>query len=482
MSRPWRHPFFLLAIWSAGAFLHSSLLSAQLSPAELEDIGFTDLQTLLGGSAPTGQGVSVTQVEATESGSYRPNVADFTGKAFSFPSGGNVSISSHATIVGQYLYGSSAISPNVGTSSSNASIAVYDANNWLGGGFLYSNTPSVLPLVETNPIQNHSWIGSTGNVTIDTEILRRFDYMLRRDNVLATVGVNNGSGNSLPALLAQSHNALAVGLSNGDHSSGVTSLDGSGRTKPDIVVPVSATSWATPTVAAAGALLLQSARESSTPVHASKSEVLRSILLAGASKEESEFSTAWTNSESSPLDARYGAGELDVETSYGILSGGEFNSSNASVTADRGWDFGTSSIGSPQYYFIDLPEGTTAFSLTASLVWNSIVEATDTNPSPFATSYSFSTIVPNLDLRLYSATGFVVEGQIAASLSPSDNLELIYAKSLSSGRYALSVTSDTAAIDYGLAWTASVPEPASVFLLLAATGFLWFVRTPRKRS
>ena len=479
MLHAWRQSIPFIAFFSACLF--SFPLHAQLSSAQREDIGFTALQNLLGASMPTGAGVSVTQVEAPASGSYRPDSTAFDSKSFSFPSGGNSSISWHATTVGQFLYGTSGIAPDMGSSATSASIAVYDAANWLGSGFLNTGTPSLLPNVETRPIQNHSWIGSTSNAALDTEILQRFDYMLARDNVFAAVGVNNGSANPLPALLGQSHNALAVGLSNGDHSAGSTTLDGSGRTKPDIVVPTTATSWATPTVAGAGALLLQTARADVSLSNASESVVLRSLLLAGASKEEPEFTRTWTHSESSPLDSRYGAGELDVKTSFDILRGGEFASSADSLASERGWDFGTAFVAAPGAYFFDLTSDAAPLSLTASLVWNSVVSATDTNPNPFVVAYSFSTIVPNLDLRLYSATGFALGNQIAASLSTVDNLELIYAKDLLPGRYALSVNSNTDSVNYGLAWTASVPEPSSLLLLSVAAIVLWRFRKSRQR-
>ena len=478
MLHSWRQSVPFIAFFSA--CLSSFPLHAQLSPAQREDIGFTALQNLLGASMPTGAGVSVTQVEALESGSYRPDSSAFVGKSFSFLSGGNSSISSHATTVGQFLYGTSGIASDMGSSATSASIAVYDAANWLGSGFLNTGTPSLLPIVETRPIQNHSWIGSTSNTTLDTEILRRFDYMLARDNVFAAVGVNNGRADSLPALLGQSHNALAVGLSSGDHSAGSTTLDGSGRTKPDIVVPTTATSYATPTVAGAGALLLQTARANASLSNASESVVLRSLLLAGASKEEPEFTRPWAHSESAPLDTLYGAGELDLKTSFDILSSGEFASSTGSLASERGWDFGSAFVADPGVYFFDLTSDAGPISLTASLVWNSVVSAADTNPDPSVTAYSFSTIVPNLNLRLYSATGFAMGSQIAASLSTVDNLELIYAKDLSSGRYALSVSSDTDSVNYGLAWTASVPEPSSLLLLSVAAIFLLRFRNSRQ--
>ena len=47
---------------------------------------------------------------------------------------------------------------------------------------------------------------------------------------------------------------LAVGLTNGGSSYGPTSVDGTGRVKPDLVTPSSQTSYATPMVASAAAL------------------------------------------------------------------------------------------------------------------------------------------------------------------------------------------------------------------------------------
>ena len=437
---------------------------AQLSSDGLADIGFTGLQSLLGGALPTGQGISVTQVESLVDGSYRPSTSSFPSKVFSFPSGGNTTASSHSTTAGAYLYGSGSLSPSVG--EGNASITVYEVNSWVGTGFLRATTPSLLPKSETASIQSHSWIGTTNNATLDTQILQRFDYMLDRDNVVAAVALNNGNG-PVPSLMAQSHNALAVGLSNGGHSFGSTTLDGSGRTKPSLVVPAGATSWATPTVASAAALLLQKASTTVSLSNGTKALAIRSILLAGASKDEEEFSSPWTHSESSPLDARYGAGELDVASSYRILTGGEYAASSTSLVGSEGWNFGSASSQSTACYFFDL-NNTMPLSLTATLVWNSKVTPFDTNPFPVAVSYDFSTFVPNLDLRLYSASGFTLGTQIAASLSTVDNVELIYAMGLSPGRYALSVSSDSNAVDYSLAWTAAVPEPSSWVLLLLA--------------
>lgn len=439
---------------------------AQLSSTEKADIGFTSLQTSLGIAMPTGVGVSVSQIEAPDgSSSYRPDTTLFTGKTFSFPSGGNTTTSGHASTVGQYLYGSGSLAPAIGASATSDNVTVYEVNNWIQSGFLRAFTPSTLPIVESNDIQNHSWIGSTGNATTDSQILQRMDYSIARDDFVAVFGLNNGSGTTLPNLLGQGYNGITVGLSSGNHSRGTTTIDGSGRTKPDIVVPTNATSWATATVSSASGIILEVARTTSGLGNAQTSEMVKSVLLAGATKNENEFLSSWSHTSTQPLDAVYGAGELNIENSYAILVAGEFNASTSVSANKTGWDFGTSSSSVTQYYFFDLVTDPSGSSFTAVLSWNANVTATDTTPGP-GVSYTFSTIVPNLDLRLYSATGFTIGSLLESSVSTIDNVELVYRTGITSGRYALAVSSATTGTEYGLSWITVVPEPSTIGLLL----------------
>ena len=79
--------------------------------------------------------------------------------------------------------------------------------------------------------------------------MRRFDYIIDTNEVTAVVGLGNDT-ESLPRLLSHSYNALAVGRTDGTHSTGVTqSFYGPGRIKPDLVVPRTTTSAATATSA-----------------------------------------------------------------------------------------------------------------------------------------------------------------------------------------------------------------------------------------
>lgn len=450
---------------------------AQLNSSQKEDIGFTALQLKLGAAMPTGAGVSVSQVEAPEaSTNYRPDASVFTDKNFIYGSGGSTGASSHATTVGRYFYGSSSLAPSIGVSPQR--VTSYEANGFLGADFLRPSNFAALPNVENNDVQNHSWIGSSAS---NIEILRRIDYAIQRDNFVATFGVNNGSSNltSDSALMSGAYNGITVGLSNGNHSRGDVTLDGGTRTRPDIVVPTTATSWAAPTVGGAAALLIESARGTSGLGNADRSVVVKSLLLTGATRDEPEFGGNWSNSVTRPLDVVYGAGELNVLHSHDILVVGEHNASASSTVAATGWDLGTSSAVVPQLYFFDLGTPDSFFEIAASLVWNRQITATDTDPRP-QVSWSFTPSLANLNLRLFNADGFVLGSEIGASLSETDNVELLLANSLAPGRYAWQVTSDTSGIEYGFSWNVeaitAVPEPGVPVLVSVGLLFLVFRR------
>jgi hypothetical protein len=449
--------------------------SAQLSTAQKTAIGFTALQSRLGGSMPLGTGVSVSIVEAPDlSGNYRLNTADaqLAGKTYQFPSGGSTGISGHATTVGRYLFGTQSLAPRIGATVDGSTVANYEANNWIDSGFLRSNTSGLLPLVETRKLVNHSWIGSFNDAATDTLVLNRADYAVQRDGTIATYALNNGSGTTIPALMASSYNGIVVGLSDGNHSRGTTTVNGSGRQKPDIVVPTEFTSWATPTVSAAAGLLVDVASSTVGLGDGQRPQVAKSLLMAGATKEGANLPGTWTwsNSPTQPLDGVYGAGQLNVETSYDILVAGEFNASGASLVSPTGWDFGLSSSTTPQRYFFDVDSSLAGGSLTTSLNWQRTMEATDVLPGP-GVSYVFSGTLANLDLRLYAASGFTLGSLLEQSVSSINNTELIWSQGLASGRYALEVSADTSAIPYGLAWTVAVPEPGAWLLVaMAAAG------------
>ncbi len=420
--------FSKILAWSASLCLCASGVEA----AYTTTIRYTDLVNelnLRGLSVPTGTGVSVTQVEAplTQGGSnYLPNTADseFAGKMIADQTGGGTS-SSHATTVGKNLYGSSSsMAPDI------ASVDVYEAGDFLNNHGWYSGTPSV----ESNPLQNHSWISgdTTSNATL------RMDYAVERDGFLPMVGLNNGSGTTVPAIYGSIYNGISVGLSNGGHSQGGTIYDGSGRTKPEIVAPNSYTSFATPYVTAAAAMLIESA---GSDTDAQRQQVLKAILLAAADK--SPFAD-WDQTATRPIDDIYGAGQLDIYESYFIQAAGE--QSAGSSIAERGWNFASLSSNGSDAYSITVPSGFELRNLSALITWNRSVLRKAQGPN-----INYTPTLADLSLTLTDDSN---SSTLQTSDSAVDNIEHIWRDSsnaLPAGNYTLSVSTDST-VNYAIAW------------------------------
>ena len=442
----------------AACGMSAALLSSVARANYADDIGLTALRAELGSGIPTGAGVAVSQIEASLSQTaliYMPDTTstEFTGKTFTRMSGAST-VSGHANSVASYFYGRfSSLAPDV------SAISVYEANSWIYGGFLKTGT-SEAPATETRTIENHSWVGTLGTTTLDTNVLRRFDYAIQQNDFLACVGLNNGSSSSIPSLLASAYNAVAVGLTDGNHSSGTAVIDPAvagnpGRIKPEIVAPMPATSFAAPLVSSAGALLRQTA-----PAAGKHSVSLKAMLLAGATKDQ--FGN-WSRTAARPLDAHFGAGQLNVFQSYHILTAGQQPASASVLVSRRGWDYNTSAVAERQYFF-DLPAVEDASRFSATLIWNRVIADTVAGPiwgNPSST-------LANLSLRIYQASGFAKGALLDESASTVDNVEHLYLASLPAGRYVMEVSGDQADIPYGLAWmtassvsvAASAPEAA----------------------
>lgn len=416
-----------------------------------DDVGFTALVVRLGTATPTGAGIAVSHVEAPLNGNYLPDAtnAEFVGKTINVKSGaGNPS--SHATTVGQYYYGLT-----VGMAGGINTIDAYDANNWLDTGLLRVLT-SLAPKTELRRVENHSWVGTTGTDSDDIDMLRRMDLVVHRDGVVVAVGVNNGAGTAMPPLLGSAYNVVAVGLTSGNSSYGPTAIDVAGRVKPDIVVPIDLTSWATPIVASSGALLLQTADASgilsqlgTQERKTAKALLVKTLLMAGATKSEfadwrKGLATPSTDG-TVPLDYRYGAGQLNIDNSHRILSSGEQNASSSADVTTTGWDYGSASLSGDQLYFFEIPAFSSADSVSMLITWNRQIAVGTGNPAPLTPSLA------NIDLRLYGASGYSIGSLWDQSISSIDNVEHIYLRWLPAGRYAIAVSSDRT-WSYAVAW------------------------------
>lgn len=460
------------------ALLVACLVAAVFIPtagaAYKDDIGYTQLAAELGINTPDGSGISILQIEASVSGTstvYAPdqNVAEFSGKTFSLFSG-STTPSWHGTKVGRFLYGNTtSIAPGV------TDVGVMAVNTYLNTVLRPSGTATPPSSAYSQyKVQNHSWVGSTGNQTNDTIYLSRNDYMIARDNTVSVVGVNNSGTAGNQPLLSLSYNSISVGLSSGNHAWATT-----GIVRPHIVVPMAlgddATSFATPVVAGAATILLETA----DGTNAENNVVIKALLMAGTTK--SQF-PSWSRTDTRPIDDEFGSGQLNVYNSYQMLSAGEQNgaASPVSTVTNTGWDYGSVSAGQSRFYFFDLAADG---EVTVSLNWNAIYLAPDP-PGPSLPNYdNMSLSLANLDLYLYSVLddSFTIDSIVQQSISDNQNLEYLWANSLVAGRYAVEVRSFSGGSDYGLAWIA-VPEPTSLAFLLAGSGFLFVLRFRQRQS
>lgn len=430
-----------MLLWSVG-------ISSGLAGYK-DDIGFTALQAQLGGSIPNGAGITVLQVEALEGSNYSPNLSNpqFAGKTLTLYSGAS-STSSHANTVAEYFYGNStSIAPGI------TSVGLAEANDYInalynGGG---TNAPGNLSGFK---VQNSSWVGDAGGAT-NAVILHRLDYEIARDNVISVVGVNNGPTDQ--PLLATAYNVISVGVTSGNNPTAPTGVQ-----RPDIVAPAGFTSFATPMVSAAAALLL----DAGTTANSQNNVVIKSLLMAGATK--TEF-VSWTRTDIRPLDNNHGAGELNIYNSYHILTAGEQTASVVSTVANTGWDFSTISTGTDAYYYFDI---TDTSNVSVSLNWNALY-------SPIAGDYdNMSLSLANLDLSIYNVVGlgFTLSSLVQQSISTNQSLEYLWVTGLAAGRYALKVNSVLGNSDYAVSWQANVvPEPSTLGLVVLG-GILVIVR------
>ena len=414
----------LSALLTACAFIATA---ASLGADYKKTIRFTELETYLqlrGLDMPDGAGIPVMMAEAPSGINYMPNTTDpeFSGKTLS-PISGTSSTNGHANTVGKNFFGNStSVAPGV------TDIDVYNANEYLNRG----NWPALNePIIETHRIQNHSWVFQDSKNDDTSEFYSvAQDYAIQRDDFLAVAGLNNGSGTAIPELYGHSYNGISVGLSSGNHSNGVTqAFYGGGRTKPEIVSESTVTSFATPHVSAAAALIYDLAGGSIDH------RTVKAILLAGANKEP--FAD-WDQTNTRPIDEIYGAGLLDVFSSYQIYQGGQ--QAAGSTVTQYGWNFETVTPSASDTYTLTVPEGFELRNLSILITWDMVV-------IPVINAFSYRIA----DLALSLEQG---ETDIQTSDSSVDNIEHIWRDSdnaLSAGTYTFTVSSNFIT-NYAIAW------------------------------
>ena len=337
----------------------------------------------------------------------------------------------HADIVGGFFYGLPG-----GVATNVAHVDNFDADYFINT-YVFGN---LLTLDAQVVNQSFAWNLATNiptpvgyiSVSDQQQIDSAYDDYATANGTLFISAVNNGGFVTPPGTAYNSIGVAAYAV--GANSSIGPTLD-NGRCKPDITAPAGYTSVSTPQITGAAAVLMQAALRGDgggSTNAAFDMRTIKALLLNGAVKPAN-----WTNSNSSPLDARYGAGVLNVFNSYKQLAGGKqsFCATNIvvvgaahppltntnSVIVTSGWDLENISSDAANdglnHYYFNITNGTA----TTTLVWNRQFGETNIN---------------NLDLFLYNCAN---SNLVACSTSRVDNIEHIFLPELAAGRYDLQV-------------------------------------------
>lgn len=463
----------------------------QVSADYKTDVGYIQLKNELGAALPDGSKVKVTQVEASTGTDLAnpvfapdPSASALSDKEFSYPTLNSIpsTYSSHATGVALTFYGT-----NVSMAPGVNDIHSYETNRWL----TTLRKPNGQATSTDRRIANHSWVGNAATTAENSSILRWVDRQVELNEYLQIAASGSGS-----PLLSNSYNAITVGLSdtaNGYTSVNLDSIYQKGRSVTDVVAPAANLSTATPIVAAATALLVQTGHQvaalsdgnttitgAGTIYNAERSETIKAALMAGADRQTSNTSAygdindyrSASHQSANGLDTRYGAGQLNIYNSYQIISGGEQNSFEDDATGlgrigyvgfDYDANFG-GALGSnttATYSFTAYDSET----ISASLVWNVGV----------SNNTAMDTTIHHLGLSLVDVSD---NKEIAKSESMLDNTQNIHWQNLIAGHeYQLLVSSleqtNSFNWDYALAWNRTVnatpvPLPAAFWLFGSA--------------
>jgi hypothetical protein len=399
-------------------------------PTIAADIGLTQLRALY--PALTGAGVTVGQVEGSNSGASGPTAIDYevdpaqVGQpannsndfitywnglrhSFTYNDGIIGTSSHHATYMGSFFYDSAiyegaptGIAPGV------AHVDNYNAANFLDN--LLTGYP--------DKVVNMSFLYDPSSNEDDV-----YDTAANLHNTVFVASAGNGG---TPGSPSSAYNVISV-----DSSIMVQAIGPAtdGVPKPDISAPQTATSRTAAIVSGCATLLVQ-AGTNGYPGATAQNEAdavdfrtIKALLLNGATKPADYYTTSYAPTASQPLNAVYGAGQVNIFDSVSELYGGEHGAGGsfdkptsasgftpmpvAAIAAQQGWNRGTVTApageNATDRYGFDIASGV---NFEATLTW-----AADDNNE-----------IDALGLYLYNdATGALV----ASSAAPLSNVQQI---------------------------------------------------------
>ena len=415
----------VLCGFAGGIFLFATTLCA----ANLDTIGVTLLRqvdvTLQGSNVPVVQAEGAENTNSPATFEVNPAAVGQPASLFTYVStAGTASTypnsvgaeSGHADAVAANFYGTSGgVAPQI------AHVENYEATHFYESVVLVSASTS-------GQVVNQSFVFTPASATVADQ---NYDNYAAQHGTLFVSAVGNGGAVNSPGTC---YNGIGVGVMDGSTSVGPTT---DGRSKPDLTAPGGYTSFSTPYVAGAAAVLLQAAKRGDGGANlstATNSRTLKALLLNGAVKP-----VDWTNSSATPLDVRYGAGIVNVFNAWNQLTGGSHpfietttttttgahppGGSTGNVPVRVGWDFNSISTLPTQnkinHYYFDLTNADST--LTATLVWQ---------------RQNGQSTVNDLNLFLYR----IADGSlVASSTSAVDNVEHVFVPRLAPGRYDLQV-------------------------------------------
>jgi len=275
----------------------------------------------------------------------------------------------------------------------------------------------------------------------------------------------------------------------------------------EIAYPFAGTSFSTPIVASAAALVVDVGKTNyANDPHAIDGRVVKAVLMNSADKPAGWNNGQFTNGNgviftSQALDYTYGSGILNLNHAWNQYTTGTTDlldvNGNPTLTGGAvqptGWAFGQithlTNATAKVDYTITAPQAA-GTQMSATLDWYSNAVTT---PDQFyeqngldASYGSFD----NLDLSVYLLGGSQPQ-LIAESASLYNSSQELYFTLPTTGQYMVEVsensyvwnfTGDTTT-DFGLAWSVTtLPEPTSAAMLAAAAGLLLRRRKPSSTS